>query len=93
MRADDEIIIYYDVTKAPKVAAAIQNDQENIGKILKKPFFPMVEKKAEAKIVKDSLVTFNVDEEQITIEIVYVWKIQIRHLKQQYFLFNIWRNT
>lgn len=31
----------------------------------------MAEKKADSKIVKDSLFTFNVDEEPITIEIVY----------------------
>lgn len=63
MKVDDNIVIYYDATKAPKLSSAIANDLENVSKVLKKPFHPLSEKKALLKVVENSLVTFKVEEE------------------------------
>lgn len=71
LKVDDDVIIFWDVTKAPKLAAAIDADSESVLKTLKKPFKNLSEKPEGLNVVPNSEKEFEVEGEQLKIVIYY----------------------
>ena len=71
LKVDDNVIIFWDSSKAPKLAAAVESDYETVLKALKKPFKNLSEKPEGLTVVPNSEKTIEIEGEQLQIVIYY----------------------
>lgn len=71
LKVEDDVVIFFDATKAPVLAAAIAADLETLQKTLKRPFKPLTEKAEGLVTVPESNVTLTIEGETVQLEICY----------------------